>query len=78
MVTTPEPHRAVGGSEQRSDLVGVEVCDGRSRVSFGGDVDHPRDRLSMFGVSQGGVAEQRVDGCEPCVAGAEAVAAVYF
>jgi hypothetical protein len=43
---------------------------------FGWDRQDPRDGFGVFGVGQRGVAEQGVDGGQPGVAGADAVAAV--
>ncbi len=45
-------------------------------MAFGRDLEHTRDRVGVFGVSQGGVAVERVDRCEPLVAGPGAVPAL--
>jgi hypothetical protein len=76
VVAAPDPSGAVRCSEQRVDLAAVEVGDGGLAVAGGGDLEHAGDAGGVLGVSQCGVAEQRVDRREPRVAGAGAVASV--
>ena len=56
----------------------VEERDERSVGSLGWDREHALDVVGVFGVSERGVAEQRVDRCQPGVAGADAVAALVL
>ncbi len=52
----------------------AEVGDECGIKALGGDGQHALDDRGVFGVTQRGVAEQRVDRCQPGVAGADAVA----
>ena len=76
MVAPPGPGRAVRGGEQCFDLGPGEVADQRAVEAFGRDREHPLDDGGVFGVVEGGVAEQRADSCQPGVSGPHAVAPV--
>jgi hypothetical protein len=67
-----------GCGEQRVQFFSGEPGDQGLVESPGRDGQHPGDRLCVLGVLQGRVAEHGVDGGEPGVAGAGAVAAVVF
>ena len=76
VVAAAGPGRAVGSGEQRVDLVLVEERDCGSVRALRRDRQYPLDVMEVFGVSEGGVSEQRVDRCQAGVAGADAVAAL--
>ena len=75
MIASPGPGAAVGGSQQRVDLVLAEVGDHRAVEAFGWYRQHPGNDRGILGVLQRGVAEQRVDRGEAGVAGPGTVAA---
>src|SRR5262249_56641858 len=75
VVTSPAPARAVRGGDQGVDLVPVEVVHLLHLASLGWYVEHTGDDRGVFGVTQCREAEERADGREPGVAGADAVAA---
>ena len=75
VVTSPAPARAVRGGDQGVDLVPVEVVHLLHLASLGWDVEHTGDDRGVFGVTQRREAEERADGREPGVAGADAVVA---
>jgi hypothetical protein len=72
------PGAAVGCCEEGIDLGVGEPGDGAPVVPFGGDGKDALDRPGVFGVAERGVAEQRVDGSEAPVAGADGVVPVVF
>ena len=76
VVAPAGPGAAVGCGEERVDLGVGEPGDGSALVAFGRDGEHALDGGGVFGVVQRGVAEQRVDGGEPPVAGADRVVPV--
>jgi hypothetical protein len=70
--------RAVGGGEQGGGLVLGEPGDQGLVGALGGDGQDTGDEGGVLGVAQCRVAESGVDRGEPGVAGADAVAAVFF
>ena len=78
VVASPGPGAAVGRRQQRGDLFLGEVGDQGPVEAFGWDRQHPLDDRGVLRVAQRGVAEQRVNGRQPGVAGPDAVAAVGF
>src|SRR5258708_24210665 len=78
VVAPPGPGGAVGGGQQRGDLVFGEVGDQGAVAALGRDGQHAGDDRGVVGVAQRGVAEQRVDGGQAGVAGGGAVTAHCF
>ena len=78
VVAPSEPGGPVRGSEQRFDLVEVEVVDAVLLMAFERDRDHASDRLKVLGVPQCHVPVERVDRRQPGVPGPGAVASVVF
>jgi hypothetical protein len=76
VIAASEPGRPVWRGEQRVHFGRGEEADQCAVVAFGRDGQHLGDRLGVLGVAQRGVAEQRVDRGQACVAGAYAVASV--
>ena len=70
--------RAVGGGEQGTDLGVAEECDDCLVGTFGWDRQDPTDIVGVFGMPQGGEAEQGVDRGKACGASADAVASFVF
>src|SRR5206468_1549232 len=64
------PAGLVGGVDQRGGLFCGEVADRGPLDAFGWDGQDSLDEMGVFGVAQGGVAEQGADGGEAQVAGA--------
>jgi hypothetical protein len=75
VVASAGPGGAVRRAKERIDLVVVEECHERAIGAFGRDRQHALDVVDVLGVSERGVAVERVDRREPCVAGSGAVAA---
>jgi hypothetical protein len=61
VVASAGPALAVGGGQQRSDLLVGEERDDRLWAAFGRDREHARDCVGVLGVSERGVVEQRAD-----------------
>ena len=78
VVAPSEPGGPVRGSEQRFDLVEVEVVDAVLLMAFERDRDHASDRLKVLGVPQCHVPVERVDRRQPGVPGPGAVAPVLL
>ncbi len=78
VVTSTDPGVGVGCGEERVDLVGSEVAHGGLVLTLGRHGEHALDQLGVFGVSQGGIAEERTDRGQAGVAGGHAVVAVAF
>ena len=78
LITATEPGAVVGRGQQGVDLVAGQEAHQFLLVTFGGDGQHPLDRLGVLRMPQGGVAEERVDRGEPGVAGGHAVASLGF
>lgn len=78
MIASAEPAAAIRRSEERFDLVLVEVGDERALVALGWDLDHTRDRLGVLGVAQRGVAVERVDRCQASIPRAGSIASLIL
>ena len=72
MITPPDPGAAVRCGEQGVHLGLGEVGDHSPVGALGRDGEHALDHRGVFGMPVGGEAEQRSDGGEPGVAGADA------
>jgi hypothetical protein len=72
-VAPPGPGRPVRRGQQGVDLRLGQVCDQSPFEAFWRDGQHPLDGGGMFGMAQGGIAEQGPDRGQPGVAGAYAV-----
>ena len=57
VITATEPGAVVGRGQQCVDLLAGQEAHQFLLVAFGGDGQHPLDRLGVFGMLQGGVAE---------------------
>ena len=73
MVATAGPGAAIRCGEERVEFVFVEERHDRLLGAFGWDREHAGDQRGVFGVAQPGVVVERVDRCEPRVAGADRV-----
>ena len=78
VVASAGPCAAVGCGQEGVDLGFGEPGEQSALLAFGGDGQHPLDGGGVFGVVERGVAEQRVDGGEPPVAGADRIVPVMF
>jgi hypothetical protein len=75
-VTPALPPGQVGGGQQGVDFAGLQEGRGGLVVALLRDREHLLDELGVFGVAQGGVAEQRPQRGEAGVAAARAVVPV--
>ena len=78
VVAASDPAGPVGGGEQGVDLFGFEEGDVGSLGAFGGDGQDPSDQAGVFGMFQGCVSVERVDGRQSGVAGSDAVVTAVF
>ena len=78
VVAAAGPSGALRRGEQRIEFVFGEECDDRFVGALGWDREHPGDQGGVFGVAQAGVVVERVDRCQPGVAGADGVVAVVL
>ena len=72
-VASPGPGRPVRRGQQRLDLHFGQVCDQPSFEAFRRDGENTFDGGGMFGMAQGGIAEQGPDRCQSGIAGAHTV-----
>src|ERR1039458_7634644 len=73
MVTSAVPGMSVGAFDQSLDFGPGQIGDLFSFPAFGGDIEHRSDEPGLFGVAQGGVVEERAEGGEAGVSGADTV-----
>jgi hypothetical protein len=77
-VTPSDPRHAIGHRQERIDLRLSQEVDQCSLEALGLDRENAGDVRRMLRVTQGGVAEQRVDGREPSVARAHGISSLVL
>ena len=76
MIPTPDDGGLIGRGQQRRHFVVVQKRDERPTRALRGNGQHALNVRRVLGVTQRGVAKQRVNGREPGVAGARTVASI--
>jgi hypothetical protein len=73
MISLSNPRVAVHRPQKRFDFGPAQKVDQSSGVPFAWDSQHPLDESGVLRCLQSGVAEERMNGSEPQIAGARAI-----